>query len=1263
MFKRFKGLGFLQIFIFLFLLVNMSFNVVSLTPNFKNIKNNFYNQDVDLGVQDLPQETFFVNLNIFDKDMILFDKNYTKQNALSIPFNFSKIYPSTLTVKYTFYNNDYKQTDFFESSLLLLETPVFNFNFCYDAFCETKEVYGKVFDTNMVYLSSSLNKDTLFNLDITNLITLEKENFPNITLPKKLDLKQGVYKFEISFLHQEDILFQKELLLEVFSESQTITPINYIKFEGYTPDVEPDDLNKPIQNQTQTKKSSSKTYLIIILLVIILIFYILFRNKKSSKKATRRTSRKISLFFIIIFLMFFSINSFAISQYDEYEFSFFYTSLEDLKERFPIPDQLDIYISKYKQNNSVYLPLVSFNIEDYQYPMGLSTSIGNLEYTPLNVLFLIDKEKIEENTAGFLPTQPPNPKCEYVIDFFKSKEIRTKADLVNLQKQNLIDVYGFDETCLDHLIKTNWIKEKQILAKINFTPNDFSSLKNGVYNSNMVFTANMLTKITSIPIYINKINYAELLVKPRYESLDELTLLASEKALVLNHLTFDYNEKIFNFNLSSNKPGGGLHITLENYNNGELEFDVKHLNQSQKLKLDISNNNDILKFTEKGEENLYVTNLSKFSSLYILNYMHVKSLTNIKTIDTKKRFLQNIFNRSSVYSGRTYDVINPINYSKSIEFPYILDFPFDYLLKFKDGKILIPLIKMGMYIFYDISEEQDNKIDFYFVEEKESGDLSISEKEATFDPYLEYFVFGNNILEITNIKTIQDKTYFTIEFKEFKESIVVPLKLKSYKDNYFIYKNKYVISTSGDRLNVYEINEPFFRNNKSLDFDEINMNTKKYMLGEQAKYFINNESSYKIMTTSNLKKFNSYIFDISTSNYFSKMQTYLFYAKQAYISDFGNKSKYDWVENSFCENKDIHFPFLKEHLKNFNFTTLKYYGFYETPFSVVLEDTKNYIIPRNTFETEHYDLLCNHLTKSDSYSEYTYFILNSANFLKEQSEFINFIDNQDFENLQEGILFYDDGDDFLTYLKLNFNNNNYNDSLYILSNFFTINQLFDVNLDNTTSKEMFKANYIDIKNRNSLRFKLPIRNEYFTDEFIKTNYVDTNDNLTNCSLFSTNVLSNYNYNDIHILAPTHLGYLNGNFILKDAWDMRKANQVIWNYKDDESLNHNNLFEGLMLGVYIGKTEYTLSNGSVLKNLLYTHVVPYIDNYENKSNIILNSGSGLSVNRSVNAYNYYTTNNRKLREILVPYGYYDNTIKDVYGKTELDYVKEYLTVKH
>jgi hypothetical protein len=1279
------------IIFFIFLIIGLSIPIFSAEINLNPSKTYYYNQEIDLGTTSLPEETFYVNLKITSENRTLFERDFLKEEAFNIPFIFQDFYPSSLTLTYNYFSVSKDLLETKEASLLLTKlNQEIEYFFCNEIECE-KELFDVIEENKDFYLSSSI-KNMSFTVKITSQDYLK--DYKEVSLPLKLNLKEGVYSLEISTI-LDDSIFSKTLDIIVVSQDQISSPENNPSgLEGLGSAVQ----GVPSQNIFQKIKSNSlkdnlRSYWYILLIIIILLFLIFKKRKKEpmqdnikkESSLSRREARKIHLFILLIIISLFSQITFANFVDKEYEFSYFTDDYKLLEKNFPQENEISLYLTNLKQTNSYFLPLINHTNQSLVYSQKKELYQGTLEYTPIYSLFAIDINKSQGNYAPFLPNEQYSQYCKPVLDYFKDHPVSTKVDLINRNEFYLTNYIGFSKECIDELISKRWLQEKYVLAEIKYSPKDFDN-QSKIIQEELFFESDLFSDSLTLPINIIKTDSAVVYTYPDPKNYNSIRLEVEENGWILsNRVNYPYSftemEKVFTFNLTEG-AFGSFRYTLNNYNENYADVTVNYLDKEESLSFSNFLSSSYFSINDGNFNTDVISKLNRNNGHLIFNNYQLYNVVE----NRRKRRLSindNFQDSLSVLSRKEYSLVyTPSFYNEN-----------NFYLHLNSGKYLNPIIKGNMHLFYDVDPMLFKTIDLFMVN-NDNGRYYFSENMANYNYSTTSFLLENDTVKINEIYSSKDYTSFHILFKDENVPIVISTDRKnilSTKDPYFYIYKDYFIMTLNGTLRVYK--------NKNINTTEkvntySNYDDKFLTLTGRNPDFDKNQNMY---FTNNLKLFNDYIYDVSTAQDLSLIEQKVFWANSFKKADLEVD---DWFsENSFCDSNLSMEDFNKvsENLKRLNFTILKYPNLNLTPFSNVLENTKNYIIPRNTFTKENYDLLCNY-TKENTFRNYTNIILNSSEYLNDQNSFIEQLsffqtpisqiyghpDNYKvkylsdyFNSSKEGIIFIDENNIIKGASSLNFKDD-YSSVIDFFSNYLVFDRLsifYPDNLvfsfetsENLATRNYIRNNFLKDKEKLSLKFKLPKRSDELDEDYIYERFIfqdRVNNYVGNCTRLSLDVARKYIYNNVRNFSENN-SWWGSDYRREDAWFLAKENQVIWNHENDLPLNPKRVFEGVILGVYIGSTEYTYSPdstvlfraGKTFKDLEYTHTMPYLDNYKNKTGITLNAGS-----RSVsveNAFEYTSSYGRELREIIVPRNFYDNKIKDKYGKTELDYVKEYLT---
>jgi len=397
---------FLLLFIFLIII---STSVFSISLDIDPSKDYYFTEDIDLKPLNLQEEVYYFEIVITSQEGDLFFKEIFLKEEDSIIFRFDEVYPSNLILKYTFfsYTDNILETKDFSLNLKSPENEA-TFYFCKDFLCE-KEVFNPIPSNQDFYIFSN-NNQIIYQITISS----EDVNFykeVNSSLPYKLNLQEGVYDLKIT---------SKEIFPNIDKSFNLL-----IEKESFVSQEKPflenlEDLDEPLEI---SKKEKSMFIYIFLLLIILLILYLLFKGKRKPmikkqnlEKKSRRELRKISLIFIFLIIFSTTLNASILDQ--EYQFSFFTDDYQDLLNAFPQEKEINLYISDIKKTNSVFVPLISYNLSEGTMPVNFSVPEGVLEYENLSVLFAVDVNKSKGNYAAFLPKETYPKYCEHIIDYF-----------------------------------------------------------------------------------------------------------------------------------------------------------------------------------------------------------------------------------------------------------------------------------------------------------------------------------------------------------------------------------------------------------------------------------------------------------------------------------------------------------------------------------------------------------------------------------------------------------------------------------------------------------------------------------------------------------------------------------------------------------------------------------------------------------------------------------------------------------------------------
>lgn len=1271
-------------------LIIISLPIFSSNLKFDPLKDYYYTERIDLGLADISTDIYYITLTVSSQGRTLFEKSFLTEEALSIPFKFESFYPSSLVINYSYFSFSQQLIEKKEYPLVLKKiNKEINYYFCQDIEC-TQEIFDILKENKDFYLTSSL-KDSSFKVKITSQDYLKEYN--NSSLPLKLNLKEGMYSIEISTVIEGSV-FEEKLDLMVLSEDQAIAvENNTTNNTGLGVSLDP----IPSQTFFEKIKSNSlkdnlRSYWYIFLIIVIILFIIFKKRKKETpmernnlerkeKPVSRREARKIHFIILLFFLIIFSQITFSSTLTNkEYEFSYFTDDYNSLVKNFPQENEVSLYLTDLKKANSYFFPLISHANENLTYSQSLSLPEGFLDYTPIYALFAIDINKSTGSYAPFLPKEPYSAYCKPVLDYFKRYPVTTKADLINRNKSYLENGIGFSKNCIDELITKKWLQEKVVLAEIKFTPHNYNN-QSKIIQAEMFFKKSILSNEFNLPINIIKTDSAVVYAYPDPINYNSLKLEMEENGWILSNkvaypISFSEMDEIYRLSLSQGEYGSFTY-TLNNYNDNFVDFKINFLDQERNLSFSSFMSSNYFSVKEGDENKNIITNLLfRNGNLILNNYEIYNVMENRKrklSISSSSESIKNIFSR------REYALFHTPNFQEN-----------SFFMSLSSGKLLNPIVKDDLYLFYNFDNNLFGKMDIYLIEAI-SNSYYFVESTANYKLRTNFFLLENEHLKITEVYSSKQSTSFHVLFKDENVPIIITTDRKniiSTSDPYFyIYKDYFIVVSSGI-LRVYK-NNTGYENKKVNTYSDYD-NKLNYLTGKDAQI----DNNLTKISSLKLKLFNSYIYDVSNAQDFSSIEQKLFWANTFVKADLRETNWF--LKNKFCDvNKiDQDFNIFEKHLKRMNFTILKYPDYSELPFSNVTLESRDYIIKRNSFTKNNYSLLCDY-TKDLNLNNYTNIILNSAIYLEDQNKFIEQLSffktpigqiyagqekypskylSEYFTSSKEGIIFIDSNNNIAgaSFLDLR---NDYTSTIDFFANYLVFDRLsiFNPNnlvfsqnkIENQNMQKYIKENYIDPKEKLFLKFKLPKRNPRLTDNYIHRNFIKTTPVLkyqNRCTALSLDVTNNYRYNMVRHLSvyPRE-----SDFVRDDAWFLAGINQVIWDYRYDPPINPNRFFEGMILGIYIGKTTYTYPNnhhipsraGKTFTGLLYTHTAPYVDNYKNESGIMLNASFYVSAEEAVD---YYTSGGRQLRQIVMPLNYYDNKIKDKYGKTELDYVKAYLT---
>ncbi len=1278
-----------SIILFIFL-ISLSIPLFSSNHKFDPLNDYYYTERIDLGLTDISQEVYYITLEVTSQERILFERSFLTEEASSIPFKFESFYPSSLVISYSYFSFSQQLIEKKEYPLVLKKiNKEINYYFCNDITC-SQELFDIFEENKDFYLSSSL-KDSFFNVKVTSQDYLKEYN--NSSFPLKLNLKEGIYSLEISTVIENSIFEERLDIIVVSKEEISSQENNSLENNGMGSSLTPTSSQTFLEKiKSNSIKDNLRSYWYILLIIVIILFIILKKRKKETpmerntlqrkeQQISRREARKIHIFILLFSLIIFSQITFSSTLANkEYEFSYFTDDYNSLVKNFPQENEISLYLTDLKKANSYFFPLISHANENLTYFQSLSLQEGFLDYTPIYSLFAIDINKSTGSYAPFLPKEPYSAYCKPVLDYFKRYPVTTKADLINRNKSYLENGIGFSKNCIDELITKKWLQEKVVLAEIKFTPHNYNN-QSKIIQTEIFFKKSILSNEFNLPVNIIKTDSAVVYAYPDPINYNSLKLEIEENGWILSNkvaypISFSDMDEIYRLSLSQGEHGSFTY-TLNNYNENFVDFKINFLDQEKNLSFSSFLSSNYFSVKEGDENKNIITNLLFRNGNIVLNNYEIYNV-----MENRKRKLSISSSSESIkniYSRKEYALFHTPNFKDN-----------SFFISLSSGKSLNPIVKDDLYLFYNFDNNLFGKMDIYLIEAI-SNSYYFVESTANYKLRTNFFLLENEHLKITEVYSSKQSTSFHILFKDENLPIIITNDRKNIISTtypyFYIYKDYFIVVSSGV-LRVYK-NNTGYTNKKVNTYSDYD-NKLNYLTGKDAQI----DNNLTKISPLKLKLFNSYIYDVSNAQDFSLIEQKLFWANTFVKADLRETNWF--LKKKFCDvNKiDQDFNIFEKHLKRMNFTILKYPGYSEFPFSNVTLESKDYIIKRNSFTKDNYSLLCDY-TKDLNLNNYTNIILNSAFYLEDQNNFIEQLSffktpigqiyagqekypskylSEYFTSSKEGIIFIDSNNNIAGASFLDFRKD-YSSTIDFFANYLVFDRLsfFNPNdlvfskdkTENENIQKYIKENYIDPKEKLFLKFKLPKRYTRLTDNYISKNFIMTNPirkYQNRCTALSLDVTNNYHYNMVRHFSvyPRE-----SDFVRDDAWFLATINQVVWDYRRDPPINPNRFFEGMILGIYIGKTTYTYPNnyhipsraGKKFTGLLYTHTAPYVDIYKNESGLMLNASFYVSAEEAVD---YYTTSGRQLRQIVMPLNYYDNKIKDKYGKTELDYVKEYLT---
>jgi len=1274
--------------LFLLFLVFILFlpTIYGLQTNISKNEKLYYNQEIDIGLNNLPQTTEYINILITDitTKNIYFDSNVSFLNITNYPFSFLNIYPNKLIINYTLYDNLGNIISNYVYPILLNKNDLtINYYFCNTLSCN--DVTGNIFNVNQdIYLFSSNPQVIDYNI-----IIKDRNNsffLLNKSLPLNLNLEQGEYQLTIK-ANIDDILYSNTIYLIVNNNDYIYSETKQDNWDLYfekislssKQDIDQNSI-EPSFNESKTKeKLNSKTMYIlfgIIVLILISLLFI-FSNKKNkpnvgkeepkSRREEFRSKHQKGFVLFILFLLLLTSNIFADRSDMINYFKYLEIDYPTLESTFTYDYSIDLYVSPNKTSTEIYYPIaLDFLLPNTipQITINQELDDGSLSFEVVDVLFMVDPNKIiiDTNNAildysfisrNNLPTQDVSQSCKEIFDFYSTHPITTKLDLIQRTRSSLINDSKFSKECISELINKHYLFPSKQLLKVIYNDND------SLFDYEKKITTDIIINPESDFLYsqpytinINYLNTGTINYIPNTINHNILGMFANDYSFNLNNIidsSYVFSSNIFEFNPDKYIDSkGGFGIRLNNYFEaggeegcfGDYSFVFADTNES-------------IVFKDKN-------NLT-FSNIFVDFDTEVYQIHNLVCDPANGQFNLNVYYLNNMIEKDSYLIL------PKTESPVVLQTSSVELKKtdeivanqnlfdlYVDKSKLTSIIRPDKFMFVDnnIFNKDDQNIGLFILD-------VINSKNYELISYSSSYV-KQNYLWTTHKNNI---TISSFHRNEFGATYIVKIDNKIFSissNEHIIFEDKYSISVVGDILYVYKIKPVYtpinsttkdtnIDSNISLDYDRVHYLIKTKLYGNQ---IIDSNLNIKPLTIneSDINKFNYEIFDIINVYGLNKYQTSLFWADVANKTEVGTNNQLINDYNYYCKssNRTLLFNNLKPYLDEgrLNISKEKY-----------IDGLKyNYILP-GTISIKDYNSFCS----AKAFSEKRFFILfiYGANYLK----------SQDSNSLLVDSLEVIDGNQ-ISKLGLDFSNINKLEGSIKTLNYYIA--LREIKLDSNNS--FIKQNYLDVIDYSSLNFKFPKRKSNFNQSSIAS-YIGTSAYSGWCSRFVQEISNSYTYGvDAN---KNRIDYISG-----DAWHQAENNQSIWKITDGE-INKSRIFEGTELGIFLSSESncrYDLDENS------YSHVIIYVGDFKNKKQSILSAESevvhsslddylsdkhskihGFQVNKYSPNYCRYLERTKApyyfiLKEVIVPYGFYDNTIKDELGKTELDYVKEYLLEK-
>ena len=873
----------------------------------------------------------------------------------------------------------------------------------------------------------------------------------------------------------------------------------------------------------------------------------------------------------------------------------------------------------------LFFCLFSFNV--FSLPEN-NLEINSFDFSNIfsdqNEYTLIITPEFKTNTL-YIPIDFSNAYGDYNISLKKDSNI---CDFYF----SIEDVYLLNNLNLDRISQkdicyslVNYLEQNNISNEYDL----FNRTKNKLLEKTSNECFDYLTEqkiISAFPLFL-KVDYSLMDENLNYNKKENLEL-------EVNSLSFAFKDMSILFNLLflDNQE-----VYLNNYYNSDLDL----YNYSLKLKnnkLDLNNSDLIYSFA-------YENSNFKLSSFNLYNDPSFSFKNNLFNLEDRTYFDLDLnfdysYISSLIYLNKSNYILSIFNINQNLEDIDKIKFIFDkddtyFRLKKNGSKIKISINETGIPYISDIESyfyKFNEDIYYYFNISIDNLEVFIFDKSNLNENVIYWYnhSFSKNELLFGNLNNSLDSI--------FVDSVILN------KDNLL----SFLIDIDGDKIYVTEGKDVIY-NNYLIKFENGNLNIyykENIDLSKNIsqKDILDKYDSIINKDYNNLELFNTMIYDISNGFNLSFRESSAFWALSYYLNDINSNdfSKF-FNYDDFCSQDVIYSKYnqFDEVLNSVNFKYFKYNFFnIETNF-----EGTNYIYEAfkdsNEFTINNYSKLCN-LSKSEDISTKNFvaniFLISDMLSLDKDNYFK--ISNSNFsKDILIDLDKYDFYDFFITYLAYK-------------------NLFLDLEKqDDSILKNIFIDNYY----KSTLDFRiLPLK--YNSDDLINNILENQNSVYSgNCSMLSADSLN------MSLNIPKDAQYLK----TVDAWYrvVDSSSISVW-FEDDNYLNLEHLFPGMILGIRINNDKYyTYENTFVNPDWFdipqkykdlgyytydiskktvkvpYTHVVSYIGEYDGLKNQILNRGD-FEIN-VLSIYDYVPRIKEKswvyteIVEVFLPSNFYDD----------------------